>query len=82
MSKEVETLKVQDIENNDNTAILDVPDYVYISETGKVFYPYPTKLAKVKILLEDAYDKKLKPSKVYQMFVEKLYKEQKNKAAD
>lgn len=70
-----EVLKVEEIENSSNGVILDVPDYVYVSGSGKTYHPKPTKMATAKIKLEDAEAKGFKPSRAYKKFVENLYQE-------
>ena len=55
--------------------MLDVPDYVYISKSGKLYYPKPTAAATTRIRLEEADAKGFKPSRGYQAMVEKLYKQ-------
>lgn len=57
-----------------NNVILDVPDTVYISKTGKQYYPKPNKTATTPIDLEEAHKKGYKPSAGYNKYVEKLYK--------
>lgn len=52
----------------------DVPDYVYVSKSGKQYYPHPTKTATKRIRLEEADAKGYKPSVGYNNFVHKLYK--------
>ena len=80
MSKEEEkVLKVEDVKSSDNSIILDVPDYVWVSSKGKLYYPKQTAAATKKIHLEDADAKGYKPSKMYQNMVEKLYEEYKKK---
>ena len=56
------------------SVIFDVTDIVYISKTGKQYYPTPTKSATIPISLDAAHEKKLKPSAGYDKFVKKLYK--------
>ena len=80
MSKEIETLKVEDVENSENAVIIDVPDYVYISKKGKLYYPKKTAMADVEIHFDTANQKGYKPSKAYQRFVEKLVEEEKKKS--
>jgi hypothetical protein len=50
---------------------------VYVSSTGKYYYPKPITKAKIKMNLETAKEKGFKPSKSYLKFLEKLAKEQK-----
>lgn len=57
-----------------HAVMLDVPDYVYISKTGKQYYPKTTFAAQTPIRLEDAEAKGYKPSRGYQTFVANLYK--------
>ena len=59
--------------------ILDVPDYVYISKRGKLYYPKANALAKTPIRLEEAEAKGYKPSRGYTSFVEKLAKKVRDK---
>lgn len=54
--------------------ILDVPDFVYISKTGKLYYPRPTAAATLRIRIEDADRKGYKPSQGYLTFVKSVYK--------
>ena len=54
-----------------------IPDDVYVSSTGKFYYPKPITKAKIKIDLQTAEDKGIKPSKLYLKFLEKIAKEQK-----
>ena len=75
MKKEEQVIKVEDVENSKNSVILDVPDYVYISKKGKLYYPQKTAAATTRIRIEDADAKGYKPSRGYQKMVEKLYKE-------
>lgn len=77
MSKEKEILSVEDVENSENAVIIDVPDYVYVSKKGKLYYPKKTAMADVEMHFDTANQKGYKPSKAYQKFVEKLVKEQK-----
>lgn len=55
--------------------ILDVPDIVFISKTGKQYYPKPNKTATIPIDLDKAHQKGYTPSAGYQKFAEKLYKQ-------
>lgn len=81
MSKKKETLyKVEDVENCENTVILDVPDIVYVSKKGKSYYPRKTALATIPLPLETADQKGYKPSKAYQEFVKGIYSEYKSKS--
>ena len=75
MDKEKEILNVKDVEESDNSVILDVPDYVYISASGKTYQPKATKQATVKIKLEEAEEKGYKPSLAYKKFVKQVYEE-------
>lgn len=77
MSKKEELLTEKDLESYDGSAILEVPDYVWVSKNGKLYYPKKTAIATKKIHLEDADAKGYKPSKMYQNMVEKLYEEYK-----
>ena len=60
---------------NAPAVILDVPDYVYISKSGKLFYPNKTATATKRIKVEEAEAKGYKPSRGYQAMLQKLYKE-------
>lgn len=55
------------------SAILDVPDYVYVSKTGNLYYPKPTAVATKRMRLEIAERAGYKPSRGYQAFVRKVY---------
>lgn len=55
------------------TAILDVPDTVYTSKTGKYYFSKPCKTAKIPMDKGEADRKGLKPSAEYNKFVLKLY---------
>lgn len=57
-----------------HSMILDVPDIVFISKTGKQYYPKPNKTATTPIDKDKADQKGYKPSAGYCKFVEKLYK--------
>ena len=72
-----EKIKVEEIENSANTIILDVPDFVWVSKKGKLYYPKKSVMANVEMALETAHTKGYKPSKAYTKFVEQLAKEQK-----
>lgn len=54
--------------------ILDVPDTVFISKTGKQYYPTPNKTATIAIDKDTADKKGYTPSAGYQKFAMKLYK--------
>lgn len=54
--------------------MLDVPDIVYTSKTGKLYYPAPNKTATIPMDLDKAHNKGMKPSPAYNKFVEKIYK--------
>lgn len=60
--------------------ILDVPDYVYVSNKGKLYYPQATGTAFTRIRLEEADRRGYKPSRSYQNMVERLYKKVHKKA--
>lgn len=60
---------------NGHTAILDVPDIVFISKTGKLYYPKPNKTATIPIDKDKADQKGMKPSPSYCKFAEKIYKQ-------
>ena len=61
----------------ENCQVIDVPDYVYVSSTGKYYYPKSTTKAKIKMNLQAAEDKGIKPSKSYLKFLEDLANKQK-----
>ena len=54
--------------------LIDVPDIVYISKTGKLYYPHPTAAATTPIDIDKAHQKGYKPSRGYEAFATKLYK--------
>ena len=56
------------------TAILDVPDIVYVSKSGKLYYPKPNKTANIPMDLDKAHKKGMKPSPGYEKFVAGIYK--------
>ena len=58
-----------------NAVMLDVPDIVYVSKTGKQYYPKPNKTATIPMDLDKAHQKGMKPSPSYNKFVEKIYKQ-------
>ena len=60
-----------------HTVMLEVPDIVYVSKTGKQYYPAPNKTATIPMDKDKADQKGLKPSAGYCKFVEKLYKKYK-----
>ena len=68
------------IDNGDepgsHAMMIDVPDIVYVSKTGKQYYPKPNKVANIPMDLEKAHQKGLTPSAGYTRFAEKLYKQQ------
>ena len=70
-----EQIKLEELP--ENVRVIDVPDDVYVSSTGKCYYPEATTKARIKIPLERAEVKGYKPSKEYKQFIEKLAKEQK-----
>ncbi len=70
-----ESIKLEELP--ENIQVIDVPDDVYVSSTGKYYYPEPTTKAKVKMDLQTAEDKGIKPSKTYLKFLEKLAEKQK-----
>ena len=70
-----ESIKLEELP--ENCQVIDVPDDVYVSSTGKYYYPEPTTKAKIKMDLQTAEDKGIKPSKSYLKFLEKLSEEQK-----
>ena len=57
----------------DGMVSLEIPDTVYISKKGKMYYPTWCKRATIEISLEEAHAKGYKPSSAYQQFVEQLY---------
>ena len=50
------------------------PDIVFISKSGKLFYPTPTAAAKTPIDINRAIQKGYKPSRGYETYVAKLFK--------
>ena len=56
------------------TMIIDVPDIVFISKTGKQYYPKPNKVATIPISKDTADQKGYTPSVGYQKFAEKIYR--------
>ena len=56
------------------TRIIDVPDIVFISKTGKQYYPKPNKTATTPIMLDEAHKRGYTPSAGYQKFAERIYK--------
>jgi hypothetical protein len=70
-----ESIKLEELP--ENCQVIEVPDDVYVSSTGKYYYPEPTTKAKIKMDLQTAEDKGIKPSKSYLKFLEKLSEEQK-----
>ena len=54
--------------------ILGVPDIVYVSETGKQYYPYKNKKAVVPVKLEEVQEKGYIPSAGYIHFVNHIWK--------
>jgi hypothetical protein len=70
-----ESIKLEELP--ENCQVINVPDDVYVSSTGKYYYPEPTTKAKIKMDLQTAEDKGIKPSKSYLKFLEKLSEEQK-----
>ena len=75
--KQEESIKLEELP--ENCQVIEVPDDVYVSSTGKYYYPAPTTKAKVKMDLQTAEDKGIKPSKSYLKFLEKLAKEEDGK---
>lgn len=67
---EQESIKLEELP--ENCQVIEVPDDVYVSSTGKYYYPKPTTKAKIKMDLQEAEDKGIKPSKVYLKFLEKM----------
>ena len=72
-------IKVEEIENSENAILLEVPDFVWVSKKGKLYYPKKSAMANVEMALETAHSKGFKPSKAYTKFVEKLAQEEKKK---
>ena len=70
-----ESIKLEELP--ENCQVIEVPDDVYVSSTGKYYYSEPTTKAKIKMDLQEAEDKGIKPSKSYLKFLEKLSEEQK-----
>lgn len=60
--------------------ILDVPDIVYVSKTGKQYYPKPNKTATIPMPLDKAHQKGYTPSAGYQAMVQRIYEKEKRKA--
>ena len=56
-----------------HSAILDVPDIVFTSKTGKYYFSKPCKTAMIPMNKDLADQKGLKPSVEYGKFVKKLY---------
>lgn len=56
------------------TMIIDVPDIVFVSKTGKQYYPKPNKTANIPIDLDKAHQKGYTPSAGYNKFAERIYK--------
>lgn len=52
---------------------------VYVSSTGRYYHPEATIRAKTKMPIEEAEKLGYKPSKIYEKYIEKLDKEQKEK---
>lgn len=77
-----ERIKVEDIESSENAVILDVPDFVWVSKKGRLYYPRKSAMANVEMALDTAHAKGYKPSKAYQKFVEGIYAEQQGKSND
>lgn len=73
MTEIEERVGLEDIEANEDAIMLDVPDTVYISKKGKMYYPTWCKRATIEMSLEEAHAKGYKPSSAYQQFVEQLY---------
>ena len=72
----METEKIKLEELPENVQVIDVPDDVYVSNTGKYYYPFPTAKANIKMSLEEVEIHGIKPSKVYLKFLEKLSEKQ------
>ncbi len=73
MTEIEERVGLEDIEANEDAIMLDVPDTVYISKKGKMYYPTWCKRATIEISLEEAHKRGYKPSDAYQQFAEQLY---------
>ena len=54
--------------------VIDVPDIVYVSKTGKFYYHKPNKTATIPMDIDKAHQKGMKPSLSYCRFAEKLYR--------
>ncbi len=65
---EQEKIKLEELP--ENCQVIEVPDDVYVSSTGK-YYPEPTTKAKIKMDLQEAEDKGIKASKAYLKFLER-----------
>lgn len=74
-SKKKEGIRLKELP--ENVQVIDVPDDVYVSSTGRYYYPEPTTKAKVKIELTKAKEKGYKPSKAYIKFLVKCANQQK-----
>ena len=61
--------------------VIDVPDFVFTTEKGKVYYPKATAKATVKVPLEEVEQRGLTSSKEYDRFLVKLAEEQIKKQA-
>lgn len=59
----------------EKSVILEVPDIVYVSKTGKMYYPKPNKVATIPMDLNKAHQKGMKPSPSYEKFATKIYKQ-------
>ncbi len=57
----------------DGIVSFEIPDTVYISRKGYMYYPTWCKRATIEISLEEAHKRGYKPSYAYQQFVEQLY---------
>lgn len=61
--------------------IIDVPDIVFVSKSGKLYYPHPTAAAKTPMDIDKAHQKGYKPSRGYETFVTNIYKKAMKKTA-
>jgi hypothetical protein len=66
----------------DGMVSLEIPDTVYISKKGKMYYPTWCKRATIEISLEEAHKRGYKPSDAYQQFAEQLYNQYQSEIID
>ena len=58
--------------------VLDVPDKVWVSFSGKVYYPRPNRKGKIEVTLQQAIDEGYVPSEMYNNFLKQLIEKQKS----